>query len=125
MKAEDTVMNKDKLEEVSSDAAYRKNLPYLTSGQSYIKRIAQAQAEISFKAGKDESVNELLAYAQSGELDKRFQEIKQVGIKEVVKWINSTCFDVLPEGTSPSLTELSVSKKDWQAKLKEWGVEKE
>jgi len=102
---EGTVMSREKLEDVSGNAAYRKNLPMMSAGQSYIKRIAQAQAkdtwEIAFKAGEG----------------KGKQEGKQLAIKEVKGWLHLPC----PHTGGLEEEQMCVEDcpKCWQAFLKE------
>lgn len=51
MDAKDTVMSKEKLQVVASDASMRRRIPTMTSGETYVHYIAKAQAEISYKMG--------------------------------------------------------------------------
>ena len=73
----------------------------------------EAQAEISFRAGEEQqalkAIKDFATYAQSGELDKRFREIKLLGIMEVVEWVCAN--------------QIFTDIDEWQAKLKEWGIE--
>jgi len=72
--------------------------------------VANRQAEISFKAGEQES-------------DKKWRQIlkdsvtmaKLAGIKEVVEWIEA----VRIGGYNLCI---KVGWDEWQAKLKEWGI---
>ncbi len=60
------------------------------------------------------------------ELNEAFEKGKQVGIKEVVEWMEThkTLNFIDPFGHTPRLERWvsSVNSDDWQAKLKEWGV---
>ena len=70
--------------------------------------IAKAQAEISFKAGRE------LILEEHGKI---YLEGKQVGIREVVEWIENSF--------SKGSLELGVMTltAEWQAKLKEQRIE--
>ena len=62
------------------------------------RRVAEAQAEASFKAGRE------------------------VGIRGVVEWLMTNAHKVVEVSTSKHLG-WQVHTKDWQDKLKEWGIE--
>ncbi len=66
-------------------------------------KIAELQAEISFKAGKK------LSLEKQGQA---YLEGKQAGIGEVVEWIEPF-IETVDDGEF---------NKDWQTKLKEWGI---
>ena len=103
------------LEEVSNNAAYRKNLPYLTSGQSYIKRIAQAQAEISFKAGHKHAL-------EGAVIEGGYESVKKAGIREVVESLKKPCphsYDCI------SQVNIGSCAICWQAQLKDWGIDED
>ena len=72
----------------------------------------ETQAEISFKAGREEERAFIL---QNTDRDKR---ARLEGIREVVEWIGYT--------NEPNLdaenTQLIIPFEEWQAKLKDWGV---
>ncbi len=78
---------------------------------------------ISFRAGQDDATRDFLKYAQTRELDKRFEELKQVGRREVVEWISDylkECHRLMGDCT------VLITQDDigiWQAKLKEWGID--
>ena len=81
--------------------------PDLPMGQA----IAEDQAEVSFKAG------EQLSLEKQGQA---FLEGKQAGIKEVVEWVDQHGlkeYGELPYGT------VTLSTNGWQAQLKEWGID--
>lgn len=80
MKAKDTLMSREELEQVYRDGLI-----------GWWLRIAQAQAELSFRAG----------------------------IKEVVEYIHQHLID--PRVTGDLKT--TITPWEWQAKLKEWGIE--
>ena len=52
----------------------------------------------------------------------RYVEGKKVGIREVVEWLSQNTFD-LSLLSSASANGLGFDKGDWQAKLKEWGID--
>ena len=87
----------------------------------------KAQAEISFKAGQDQQFASLLVYAQSGELDKGVQEIKQAGMVEVVEWMREHGYSVvngeIEERTNNNPETFVVDNEELEAKLKEWGID--
>ncbi len=97
-----------------------------------LKEFAQAQAEISFKAGQDELANELvLARAEIDSLGSVLLELQQdcinsrkAGIREVVEWGIEICHEHLPKWKGKvDLMGGVLSRREcpkcWQAKLKE------
>ena len=80
----------------------------------YIREILiwtrEAQAEVSFKAGYDK------ALAQLAEMT---EECKQIGRREVVKWINQNHHYPRTKGGYYFETEI------WQAQLKVWGIDED
>lgn len=64
-------------------------------------RVAQAQAEISFKAGQESG-----CYAEGW----------ANGIREVVEFVLLYAYD--------TNGDIHIIGESWQAKLKEWGIEK-
>ena len=103
MKAEDTVIS---LEGGDNESLHIQ-----------MRNILKQQAEISFKAGFDEGVKKTLTAADST-FGAMLKVERQKGIQEVVDWINAH-LTVWPGGI-PTMQALS---KEWQAKLKEWGIE--
>lgn len=79
----------------------------------------EAQAEISFKAGMDfverATGNQLLEIAEAS---------KKVGRWEVVRWIKEHIERADSDAIDVQYT-LVVSEREWQAKLKEWGMAEE
>lgn len=72
--------------------------------------LLERQAEISFKVG--------YKYALEGAvMEGAYESIKKLGIKEVVDYLD---FKESPEWEACAVT---IPWKDWQAKLKEWGIE--
>ena len=73
------------------------------------QRVAEAQAEISFKAGEVEGFKKRL----------EMREPYKAGIKEVVEWLIDSN---LHKGLDFEYWKVLIYKEDWQAKLKEWGL---
>ena len=110
MKAEDTVMNPRQIQdEFTSWAAFTEK--YQENGAW---QVAKAQAEISFKIGKTAGVAESLIPSL-----KAIEASRKAGIKEVVEWVKTHSFE--SEGNKWAV---SLWDKEWQAKVKEWGIEK-
>jgi len=59
--------------------------------------IAESQAEISFTLGEEQG--------------------RQAGVKEVVEWLG-----LHRSETTRQFVGFTIDKKNWQAKLKEWGL---
>ena len=76
-------------------------------GLSWCQPILEAQAEVSFRIGKTLSVAETMELSL-----KAMEDMKKAGLKEVVDWV---------EKHKPFMA--FHCDKDWQAKLKEWGIE--
>jgi len=93
MKAEDTVMSEEGFKEVVH-----------SRGVGY-KYLCEAQAEISFKAGYKQGVEDA---NKCGRIDR------QLGIKEVVDWLR----------WHGGLMEWLIMhhEEEWQSQLKEWGL---
>ena len=74
--------------------------------------VAEAQAEISFKAGYEakESEFEVARIA----LSEVYGNGHKAGIREVVEWIEKNIL--------MNFGIVSVRTDEWQAKLKEWGI---
>jgi len=114
MEAKDTVMEKNQIKDVilkhyCSPETTRKDI----SIHDHEYEIVEAQAEISFKAGREEEHKELEeAIAEGIEIGKVVG--KQAGIREAVECIEEM-----------GLIKYSglISRTDWQAKLKEWGIQ--
>lgn len=71
--------------------------------------VRKAQAEISFKAGREQEHKAMIAVAVD-EGNKAYR----AGKKEVVEWINDTDILIM---LSPR------KRREWQSKLKDWGIE--
>ncbi len=108
MEAKDTVTSREKQWEISTG-----NSDW-TDGDIW-DAIAQAQAEISYKAGYNQALKE-------HEWDDNYYKGKKIdaGIKEVVEFI-----DWLDNGTRSSGSWRSEMRAFRQAKLKEWGINEE
>lgn len=124
MNAEDTVMNDEAIRatlrsinaemvnRIMDDTVYAKVYPE-------DREIAKAQAEISFKAGREDrneyGERRYVAGIRRGEDNARqaICDARQAGIKEVVEWLNNYFMG------EPWMTEDDV---EWQAQLKEWGT---
>lgn len=105
MEAKDTVMHLDDIDEGRMPDSY-----------GSLRKALKKQAEISFKAGKQEGIR-LTAVA--------LDESKKAGIREVVEWIEDNAgldapklIDKLNTGS----TFIPIGTEKWQAKLKEWGI---
>ena len=81
-------------------------------------RITNAQAEltwdIAFKAGYDKRESEFVYNPDYLDFQKGVKTGKELGIKEVVEWINS--------GNIIHDINWAGGRKEWQAKLKAWGI---
>lgn len=129
MKAEDSVMRDNQLRTHCYWAL--KGHEITERGIDTVRLIAKAQAEVSFKAGHEElrqNLNEFLEskWCVSGVGDtkedaKRFiNALVQVGIKEVVDWVNKRGF--LSHKFEGHYQSRAVHLGSWQTQLKEWGI---
>ena len=80
-----------------------------------VSRVAQNQAEVSFKAGVEQASREFLGLPQGMPLYKSRhlvgEESYKAGQRFVVEWIEcNATFDSIKTGVK------------WQAQLKEWGI---
>jgi len=116
MKAKDTVMTDGELEaEIRKDYkdfTIKEQTPEIEDVLCWTR---EAQAEISFKAGMEYGNKK--AY-EIGVSDGKVEGIAE-GIREVVEWV------LIQDEGQMARAELGwlISPDDWQAKLKEWGVE--
>ena len=117
MEAKDTVMSPADMKRIASK---------LTDGfRHYLlpDEAAEAQAEISFKAGQKEEreksygdIADIVAKVMVNYLKPIMEKAKKVGIREVVEWVNERQkLGYLSPHCGFGLL--------WQAKLKEWGIE--
>lgn len=107
MEAKDTVIDEEEIKRIVMIQALAKDerefLAHydMDDGVESSKTTAKAQAEITFPLGKQE------------------------GIREVVEWVKSNGGWILNYNTSKPerIWNWSITHDDWQAKLKEWGIE--
>jgi hypothetical protein len=99
-------------------------LTVIMNAHIYEPRI-EAVAEISFKAGYDSRKEEIEALMSIAFKDGE-KAGKQEGIKEVVEWIKSNaCLERGDCDVGLCFEDyLHFDYHDWQAKLREWGIEK-
>ena len=96
-----------------------------TEGKVYLRQLAEAQAEISYKAGYKKASEESNAISH---LDC-YEDGKLKGMREVVEWLEHHIFFValdINEGDKPALHLMNnslVLGERWQAFLKERGIE--
>lgn len=103
MEGKDTIMSDEEMKGV----LWQSHLHLVSSYDA----VAQAQAEISFKAGYETAEGELgKCYAPT------FRDGKKVGIKEVVEYLSTK-----REGGYNFCVKISWD--DWNAKLKKWGID--
>lgn len=76
------------------------------SRRYYEEKIKEAK-DIAFKAGRDSFLDDV------GNATIPLSEVYEKGTREVVEWINDTDIMIM---LSPR------KRRDWQAKLKEWGI---
>ncbi len=119
MEAKDTVIGKNQTIELSEEGSII--TPVLWE---FLERVKEAQAEISFKAGQQaERVSWLLKTDPEKTRDNFTKQIiertREQALKEVVEWIEahekSLCMDCL--------CAFDFRSEEWQAKIKEWGIE--
>ena len=101
MEAKDTVMEATKFEELFAGYLYGSE-----GWRPALDRITEAQAEISFKAGKEEANFEW----RNEKVPKIMKQFRQEGRKEVVDWVK------LYRGDYPKFW--GINKEEWQAYLK-------
>ncbi len=104
MEAKDTVMTPQQIKELKSKkwCSPARNYDYTVEELM----VAEAQAEVSFKAGYEQAKKEDLITTNDLVADSR-----KAGIKEVVEWIKN--HNAQPDEILD----------DWQAQLKVWGIE--
>jgi hypothetical protein len=116
MEAKDTVINEDEL----IQCAIRCFKTFPASNFKLGKEIASTQAKISFKAGLDECAKTHFKpdwEINAKNLKSGMEEAKKAGIKEVIDWINED------SRLQPFTQVRMINETNWQAKLKEWGIE--
>jgi len=124
MEAEDTVISLDEFNAWSRDWHSLNGVPELYMKADFLNRWElaklQHQAEISFKAGREEGVK--FAHKQfDANLPEIMEQSQQLGIREVVEWVEE--HGISTYGRAPlKIKWQSVNPIEWQAKLKEWGI---
>ena len=93
------VMSDEQIEQASRQIHHGSHPLGLSIQYQQFRAIAKAQAEISFKAGRESM------------------------LKEVVEWIEAEFTELILGGEK--LLEFKVMDEEWQAKLKEWNVKTE
>ena len=130
MEAKDRLVGELRIHSILADERNKLNRSIIRA----MKQLRKEQDEISFKAGYEEGMKsqktprtDLECGLADEEFRKEFHiarketdmEMYKAGIKEVVEWIeNNKLFALVP---SPK--EFIIGWQDWQAKLKEWGIE--
>jgi len=110
MEAKDTVMSKEQLDAIDLKNAESNFIDALWD-------TARQQAEISFKAGFEEGRKVIPTNEVQGTI---YLEGKQTGIREVVEWVEENAY---PPAAYKDIRRFRYD--DWQAKLKEWGIDHE
>jgi len=106
MKAEDTVMDNEDFQKLA------KAFPGARGIKEVIPKILERQAEISFKAGQRESLDkDELILEMRREYEQKLNLKYQAGIREVVEWFKNNYHG-----------DWLTHYNQWQAKLKEWGI---
>ena len=115
MKAKDTVMSDEVIEELV-DGFWQQPEERRLDPSAH-KGLLKTQAEISFKAGQKEGRKEMfLAGDSNGYLR---------GIREVVEWVGKHATEsiaVKDSDTSQEMNIRAISENEWQDELKEWGL---
>uniref|UniRef100_A0A6M3KTA3 Uncharacterized protein n=1 Tax=viral metagenome TaxID=1070528 RepID=A0A6M3KTA3_9ZZZZ len=108
MEAKDTVMNILEIDNITGDEAPCSNCPTPDGdcNDCYLKRIAEAQAKITW-----EKATEFL--------DLTSETQYKAGIKEAMDWVRT---NIESSETWDEADYCSIDIEDWQAKLKEWGL---
>lgn len=129
MEAKDTVMkNKSMLDlEIPCETCGSKSagdFPTRECMECIALRHRQAQAEISFKAGREEASKQLIPLHQKleeiarklADVESAIQEARLEGRREVVEWVNNY---------RNFLGGISIQSGFWKAQLKAWGLAEE
>lgn len=120
MEAKDTVMSpKDILTAIG-----KKDYERFT-----ITEVAKAQAEISFKAGKEEEYTKWIKACMKASMliskPEQLTNLYKVGIREVVEWSDDIC--ILHGDADARVRQGKVLRQGncyecWQAQKKKWGI---
>ncbi len=126
MEAKDTVMkdpaNLEWTEEPTDK--YAADFSFVEDYKFEVKRLLETQADISFKAGKEEKASEYLTqithlgHVHREITQKLVTEAKQTGIKEAAEWIENNCTGDSGDG----YLRQEFNAYAWQAFLKEKGL---
>jgi len=131
MEAKDTVMGKKKIQELTGHTtSYEPADTQISYSLNTIKQLLKTQAEISFKGGMEEEArggHNSISYLEGlrdgdkqrydiGVEDGKVEGVAE-GIREVVEWIQKN------HRLEPEEGGVTVSQTEWQAKLKEWGID--
>lgn len=108
MEAKDTVMEIAEIRELFKDYPKIKTANDLNN---MFRHLAQSQAEIFFKAGREEGVRQCLC-------DEVYDEAKRAGIREVVETLDAIDRDA--DDTRDFTRRVCDLIVEYQAKLKEW-----
>jgi len=113
MEAKDTVMD-DKQTEKAFEEEWRVDFREPLPSCAARRAVAQAQAEISFKLGHQQGVEDFTECAKYIEKGRR----------EVVEWLKEQSqFERCDPDTMAYFCDFRwVDEADWQSKLKEWGL---
>jgi len=85
------------------------------NGENKILGWAKTLIEISFRAGYNKSLAQLVNMTE---------ECKQIGRKEVVEWVEENYGWLSGKWLGKDMT-LSLAFDRWEAQLKEWGIKEE
>ena len=116
MEAKDTVMKDEEIagitQKILGDELPELN-DYNWTVSDVERAIAQAQAEISFKAGQEQST----VIAELDAMERGYQAGKEDGIKEVVEWIET---HQLIKPDKDSLTRFEPFYQIGEKELRKW-----
>ena len=125
MEAKDTVMSTEQIKGIFKGKVIFASSPEMEK-EAMANLVAEAQAEISFKAGEQSGYDK--GYSQA-KADRLFiaEEHRKAGIREVVEEVEKNPFQYFKATWSPFerqfTGDVEVREKEWQVKLKEWGIE--
>jgi len=96
----------------------------MKAGDMNLANITQALANKSFKAGEDQGYKDGYSDGYNKATQKDLESVRKAriegfraGVKEIGDWINGNAIDKQCTGVM-----LTISTREWQAKLKELGV---
>ena len=127
MKAEDTVMNDKQI--IKASGKLGAIFPLMHIGE--LEEQLKAQAAISFRAGEDQGYKNghtsgynLATSEDAHSLIEQARVGRMAGIKEAVEWVRANASVINIFTTGGKSNDLAFPIHFWQAKLKEWGIEK-